>query len=121
MALIPLVLQDKTKSAAVNKSSKAARKSDSYRGPNIEEKTRIEAPSASPKPSMSLNHPFVTVHSKTMRARICAGCERSFKEEEPPYGIDLKHPEKDFIAGTNKAKVTPMATPRYYHVDLQCI
>ena len=30
-------------------------------------------------------------------------------------------PEKDFIAGTNRSKITPTASPRYYHVDLQCI
>ena len=120
--LTPIVVQDKTKEGAGNKSGKPARKSGSYRGPNVEERReRIAVPVTSPKPWMSSNHPFEAVELKKTRARLCAGCKMSFKDEEPRHGIVLRHPEKDFIAGTNKGKITPTASPRYYHVDVQCI
>ena len=101
--LTPIVVQDKTKEGTGNKSGKPARKSGSYRGPNVEERReRIAVPITSPKPWMSSNHPFETVELKKTRARLCAGC----KDEEPRHGIVLRHPEKDFIAGTNKGKIT---------------
>lgn len=121
-ALTPIVVQDKTKEGAGKKSGKPTRKSGSYRAPSVEERVeRIVATATSPKPWMSSSYPFEAIELKMTRARICAGCKVSFMDEEPPNGIVLKHPEKDFIAGTNRSKITPTASPRYYHVDLQCI
>ena len=122
VTLTPLVVQAKTKEAAGKKSDKPNRKSGNYRGGRLEERReRIPVPCNSPKPWMSSNHPFEAVELKKTRAQLCAGCKQTFKNEEPPHGIILRHPEKDFIAGTNKEKITPTASPRYYHVDIQCI
>ena len=120
--LTPLLVQNKTKEAAGKNSGKQTRRSGDYRGGMVEERReRMPVPLNSPKPWMSSNYPFEAVELQKTRAQLCAGCKQSFKNEKPPHGIILRHPEKDFIAGTNKENITPTASPRYYHVDIQCI
>lgn len=70
---------------------------------------------------MSSTHPFEAVELCKMRAQLCAGCKESFEHEQPPHDVVLRHPEKDFIVGSNKSKITPTASPHYHHADIQCI
>ena len=69
---------------------------------------------SSPPPWRAGSYPLEITRSKK-----CAGCHGLF--EDPAHGLILRLCEKDRIAGSSKSKITPVAQPRAYHVDLDCI
>ena len=65
------------------------------------------------------SYPLEITFWKDTRSKKCGGCHSLF--EDPAKGLILRHCEKDWIAGSSKSKITPVAQPRAYHVDLDCI
>jgi len=74
---------------------------------------------SSPPPRKAGRYPLEITFWKDTRAKKCAGCHSLF--EDPAHGLILRRCEKDWIAGSSKSKITPVAQPRAYHVDLDCI
>ena len=74
---------------------------------------------SSPPPWRAGRYPLEITFWKDTRSKKCAGCHSLF--EDPAHGLILRRCEKDWIAGSSKSKITPVAQPRAYHVDLDCI
>ena len=73
----------------------------------------------SPPPWRAGRYPLEITFWKDTHSKKCAGCHSLF--EDPAHGLILRHCEKDWIAGSSKSKIIPVAQPRVYHVDLDCI
>ena len=74
---------------------------------------------SSPPPWRAGSYPLEITFWKDTRSKKCAGCHSLF--EDPAHGLILRRCEKDWIAGSSKSKITPVAQPRAYHLDLDCI
>ena len=98
--------QDVTEIHDVGKSSE--------RGADKQSSTQSSLP-----PWRAGRYPLEITFWKDTRSQKCAGCHSPF--EDPTHGLILRRCEKDWIAGSSKSKITPVAQARAYHVDLGCI
>ena len=62
---------------------------------------------STPPPWRAGSYPLEITFWKDTRSKKCAGCHGLF--ENPAHGLILRRREKDWIAGSSKSKITPVA------------